>query len=99
MHPPFTAISKECTEEIELDYLKGKTVKIEKGINVYIPLHQFQYDPEFYPKPNEFNPERFSPENGGEKAFRDKGVFYAFGNFYDFNYLTVKYHFITENFR
>lgn len=80
MHPPFTAISKECTEEIELDYMKGKTVTIEKGMNVYIPLYQYQTDPEYYPKPNEFIPERFSPENGGEKAFRDRGVFSTFGD-------------------
>lgn len=80
MHPPFPAISKECTEEIDLEYRKGQTITIEKGINVYLPLYQFQRDPEFYPKPNEFIPERFDAEFGGVKAFKDKGVFLTFGD-------------------
>lgn len=80
MHPPFTAMSKECTEEIELEYLKGKVVTIEKGMNVYIPIHQYQNDAEYFPKPNEFIPERFSVENGSEKAYRDRGVFLPFGD-------------------
>ena len=80
LHPPFTSISKECTEEIELEYQKGKKIVIEKGINVYIPLYQIQRDPEYYPKPTEFTPERFDPEHGGVKAFKEKGVFLTFGD-------------------
>ena len=49
-------------------------------MNICIPLNQYQRDPEFYPKPNEFNPERFSKKIGGEKAFRDRGVFLTFGD-------------------
>jgi cytochrome P450 family 28 len=80
MHPPFTAISKECTEEIDIEYIKGKNITIEKGTNVYLPLHQFQHDPEYYPRPKEFIPERFDPEHGGVKAFKDRGVFLTFGD-------------------
>ncbi|CAO1400894.1 unnamed protein product [Diamesa hyperborea] len=80
MHPPFTAISRECTVDTELISKSGQTVMIEKGINIYIPTYQLQHDPEYYPDPEEFIPERFGKENGGMKAFKDKGVFLTFGD-------------------
>lgn len=60
--------------------MKGKSVVIEKGMNVFIPLYQFQRDAEYYPMPLEFKPERFDAEHGGVKAFKDKGVFLTFGD-------------------
>lgn len=64
--------------------MKGKNVRIEKGLNIIIPkiipIHQIQRDAEYYPKPNSFIPERFGKEFGGMKAFRDKGVFLPFGD-------------------
>lgn len=79
MHPPFPWISQQCTEETELDYQKGKKVRIQKGINIYIPLYQIQRDPEYYPNPTVFMPERFDAEGGGVKHFKDRGVFLTFG--------------------
>lgn len=35
---------------------------------------------EYYPEPEKFKPERFDPEHGGLKAFKDKGVFLPFGD-------------------
>jgi cytochrome P450 len=35
---------------------------------------------EYYPKPDEFIPERFDAEHGGVKAFKDRGVLIPFGN-------------------
>lgn len=49
-------------------------------MNVYIPLYQLQRDAEYYPQPNEFKPDRFGPEHGGIKAYKDKGVFLTFGD-------------------
>ena len=79
MHSPATFTSRTCTEPITLNF-EGKTALVEKGINVYVPIHQLHYDPEYYPEPEKFNPERFDPENGGLKAFKDKGVFLPFGD-------------------
>lgn len=79
MHSPAVFTGRVCTEPIELNF-QGQKAPIEKGMNIYIPIHQLHYDPEFYPNPDEFNPERFDPENGGLKAFKDKGVYLPFGD-------------------
>lgn len=79
MHSPAMFTSRVCNETIELNF-EGQKAPIEKGVVVYIPIHQLHYDPEFYPNPEEFKPERFDPENGGLKVFKDKGVFLPFGD-------------------
>jgi cytochrome P450 family 28 len=79
MHPPATFTGRICTEAIELDF-EGQKAPIEKGINVYVPIHQIHYDPEIYSEPEKFIPERFDADNGGVKAFKDKGVFLPFGD-------------------
>jgi cytochrome P450 len=53
---------------------KGRTVLIEKGTNVYIPLYQIQNDPEYFPKPKEFIPERCSHH------YSYDGLYLPFGN-------------------
>ena len=80
MHSPALFSTRECTEEFLMEADDGHKVLIEKGMNVYIPINQFHYDPEYYPEPNTFSPERFDPENGGLKAYKDRGVFLAFGD-------------------
>ena len=79
MHSPAFFTFRICTEPVTLEF-EGQKASIEKGINVYIPVHQLHHDPKFYNEPETFKPERFDPENGGTKAFRDKGVFLPFGD-------------------
>lgn len=79
MHPPATFFSRKCTEPIVLDF-EGQKAPIDLDMTVYIPMHQIHYDPDHYAEPEKFNPERFDPENGGLKAFKDKGVYLSFGD-------------------
>lgn len=78
INPPAGVASKVCTIETELTDYKDKPVTIEKGTIVQIPTYCFHHDPEHYPDPEVFNPDRFSAANGGLKAYRDKGVFLGF---------------------
>ncbi|XP_059618982.1 probable cytochrome P450 28a5 [Phlebotomus argentipes] len=80
LYPPATMLGKICTEKITIKVKEGEYRYIEEGDDVTFPVYSFHRDPEFYENPDEFIPERFDPENGGVKAFRDKGVFVPFGD-------------------
>ncbi|XP_049525533.1 cytochrome P450 3A41-like [Dermacentor silvarum] len=46
------------------DYVLGDTgVKVKKGELVAIPVYSMHYDPQYFPDPWKFDPERFSEEN------------------------------------
>ena len=49
------------------------------GSSISVPIYTIQRDSQYYSSPNEFKPERFDKEFGGIKAFREKGVFFPFG--------------------
>uniref|UniRef100_A0A182JAM5 Uncharacterized protein n=1 Tax=Anopheles atroparvus TaxID=41427 RepID=A0A182JAM5_ANOAO len=79
--PPAAFLSKVCTvpTELELDD-SGRKVAIERGIPVMLPLWQIQRDQEYFEDAERFNPDRFAPEVGGTKAYREKGCFVPFGD-------------------
>ncbi|UYV83456.1 Cyp6a9 [Cordylochernes scorpioides] len=53
-------LAREASEDFQL----GNTgIVVKKGMEVQIPLMGMHYDPEFYPEPYKFKPERFLPEN------------------------------------
>ncbi|XP_055906865.1 cytochrome P450 6a2-like [Eupeodes corollae] len=49
---------------------------IERGTTVYIPIEPIQMDPEYYPNPERFDPERFTHEKIAE---RDAALYLPFG--------------------
>nr|CAI5855770.1 unnamed protein product [Callosobruchus analis] len=51
-------------------------ITVEQGTRVFIPALGIHYDPEFYPDPEKFDPERFSEEN---KAARPNFTWLPFG--------------------
>lgn len=61
-----------CNESVEVE-MKDRKMFIEKGTVFYIPFRSIFTDPEYYDDPLEFKPERFNPENGGVKAFKERG--------------------------
>lgn len=73
MHPPVARVDRHCT----MNYtLPGSQVVIRVGESVNVPIMGLHYDPEYYPEPYKFDPERFTPE---EKAKRSPYVFLPFG--------------------
>lgn len=80
LHPPLFNLTRRCTESIELTVSEDKKIFIEKGMAINIPIYSIHTDVKYYDRPLEFYPERFNQENGGVKAFRDKGVLMPFGD-------------------
>ncbi|CAL1280345.1 unnamed protein product [Larinioides sclopetarius] len=59
------------------DYKLGDTgIVIPKGTTVTVPIYAMHRDPEFFPDPEKFDPDRFSPE---ERAKRNPYTFMPFG--------------------
>ncbi|XP_077563285.1 cytochrome P450 3A24-like [Haemaphysalis longicornis] len=62
LYPPGTRIERSVID----DYVLGDTgVKLKKGDLVAIPVYAMHHDPQYFPDPFTFNPERFSEENVG----------------------------------
>ncbi|KAL1418762.1 hypothetical protein MTO96_025791 [Rhipicephalus appendiculatus] len=46
------------------DYILDRTgVKVKKGDLIAIPIYSMHHDPEYFPEPSKFDPERFSDQN------------------------------------
>ncbi|KAF2897325.1 hypothetical protein ILUMI_08850 [Ignelater luminosus] len=56
-YPPLPIHTRECTETYKIP---GTNLVINKGTSVLIPVMGIQNDPEYYPDPDRFDPERFS---------------------------------------
>uniref|UniRef100_A0A8D9EVW2 Cytochrome P450 9e2 n=1 Tax=Cacopsylla melanoneura TaxID=428564 RepID=A0A8D9EVW2_9HEMI len=73
LHPPVARVDRHCT----MDYtLPSTNISIKAGDSVNVPIMGLHYDPEYYPDPYTFDPERFTP---AEKAKRSPYVFLPFG--------------------
>lgn len=72
-YPTIPAMLRKCTKE----YQNPETnLVIIEGQNLLIPIYSIHHDPDYYPEPGKFDPERFSPEN---IEVRDPLTFLAFG--------------------
>ncbi|GBM53404.1 Cytochrome P450 3A41 [Araneus ventricosus] len=72
LYPPITGfINRECSE----DYQVG-SITIPKGAVVQAPVWDIHHDPELWPDPWTFDPNRFSPEN---KASLNSMAYMPFG--------------------
>jgi cytochrome P450 family 28 len=80
LHSPGIYLSRYCNESVEVEMPKDKNLFCEKGLILLIPIVSIHMDPEYFPNPKQFDPDRFSPENGGIKTYIDRGEYLPFGN-------------------
>ncbi|KAK1122047.1 hypothetical protein K0M31_009893 [Melipona bicolor] len=58
-YPPLAFLFREATDNYTF---KSTKVSIPKGSRVWIPIFSIQRDPDIYPDPEKFDPERFSED-------------------------------------
>ncbi|XP_058837437.1 probable cytochrome P450 9f2 [Topomyia yanbarensis] len=63
--PPAPAIDRLCVRDYTLDDGEGLRFTIDKGTCAWIPVQGLHHDPQYYPDPDRFDPERFNDENKG----------------------------------
>ncbi|KXJ69997.1 hypothetical protein RP20_CCG025203 [Aedes albopictus] len=76
MWPPAPSTDRVCVKDYVLDEGNGKRYTIEKGSTVWIPVQGLHHDPEYFPQPKKFDPDRFSDERKGSI---NTGAYLPFG--------------------
>ncbi|XP_020604862.1 cytochrome P450 3A7-like isoform X2 [Orbicella faveolata] len=71
MYPPGFVLQRDCNETCTI-----KGVTIPSGMPVMIPCYAIHHDPEIWPEPEKFDPERFTE---AEKSKRHPYTFLPFG--------------------
>lgn len=72
-YPPVPAFRRVCTKKYKVP---GTEIVLEEDSTVLIPVYGIHHDPQYYPNPDKFDPERFSDEN---KKKRHPFAFLPFG--------------------
>lgn len=63
-HPIVSMLTRVCTKDYKVP---GHSFTIKKGLEVFVNYIGICYDPEIFPNPKEFNPERFTKENTSKR--------------------------------
>lgn len=63
-YPPVANLMRKAQNNY---IIPGTEHVIEKGTTVWIPAYAIQHDPEYYPEPEQFRPDRFSAEQVAER--------------------------------
>ncbi|KAG8239333.1 hypothetical protein J437_LFUL018962 [Ladona fulva] len=80
MYPPGMSLNRMCSKRYYLPNPEGEGLDgglwLEEGMVVTIPVYGLHHDPEIYPDPEKFDPERFSPDNKRDK----QAIYLPFGD-------------------
>ncbi|KAK9744840.1 Cytochrome P450 [Popillia japonica] len=63
-HPPGTTLNRLCNTDYKIE---DSDIVIEKDTLVLVSVLGIHRDPEFYPNPDKFDPERFNEENKAQR--------------------------------
>lgn len=72
-HPSLEYLTRRVTKDY---HVPNSDVVLKKGLAVFIPSLGLHYDPEYYPDPDVFDPDRFTFEN---RTARPEATHLAFG--------------------
>ncbi|OAD55551.1 Cytochrome P450 6k1, partial [Eufriesea mexicana] len=72
-YPPASLLSRRCEHQYQIP---GSKVELPAGMRVIIPIYGLHHDPDYYPNPEIFDPERFTEEN---KRTRHPYTYLPFG--------------------
>lgn len=64
MYPPVPSLTRTCVQDYKL---RDTDIVIEKGTSVLISSYGLHTDPEYFPNPGKYDPDRFTPENIKER--------------------------------
>ena len=73
-YPPLGFLDRRSNADYTLP---NSDVVLKKGTPIFIPMMGLHYDPQYYPEPEKYDPERFSEEN---KQKRPNNVYFPFGD-------------------
>ena len=68
-YPPVTNLTRSCENDYKVE---GTNYVIKKGQMVFIPAYAIQHDPDIFPNPEVYDPDRFTAEE------EDKRSIYAY---------------------
>uniref|UniRef100_A0A182F9V7 Uncharacterized protein n=1 Tax=Anopheles albimanus TaxID=7167 RepID=A0A182F9V7_ANOAL len=73
---PAPFLDRMCSKPYVLEDYDGHKVQLRKGDGVWIPAYAIMRDPDLFPEPDRFNPERFSTDG---KSTVDPATILGFG--------------------
>ncbi|XP_317263.2 probable cytochrome P450 6a14 [Anopheles gambiae] len=65
-HPLAINLIRVVTEDYPVPDSTG--IVLPKGLNIIVPVYAIHYDPQHYPEPERFDPDRFTPEGCRQRA-------------------------------
>lgn len=78
------------TREVMDTYQFSTGLRVDKGVRVHIPVYHMHHNPDYFPEPEKYKPERFLPENKNDlKPYTyfpfGEGPRICIGNYHLFN--------------